>query len=160
LSGVVSQNESLYEGAEFAVSYQPSRAAAIGANYSHTHVTTIPGGARTVGQPLSTLNLWGQYQLAHGLGAKAAFWLTSEWNVSEPMVWGGFVFGERVRVPAQYNLDLGLFYTRKGWRVDVDILNVTDERNWGPAGSIGGNSYSYLLAAERFGLQARITRSF
>jgi len=146
---------SLFRGAEFALTWQPARNTLVGVNYSYIHVTSKQTGVRDTGQPLHTFNLWGSYQLPNGLGAKATFWLTSSWNVSNAPL---------ITVPAQYNLDIGFFYTRKIWngtlRADLDVLNVTDEKNWGPSGGIGGNTYTYLLPLERLGAQLKVSYAF
>jgi hypothetical protein len=145
----------LFNGLEFSITHQPAAHVLLGANYSYIHVTSKDTGTRSTGQPLHTVNLWGSHQWNNGLGVKASFWTTSEWNVTS---------NASVKVPAQYNIDLGLFYARKLGRgilrTDVDILNVTDEKGWSPSGGIGGNSYTYLLPLERLGLQAKATYSF
>jgi hypothetical protein len=143
--------DNLYEGTEFAITWQPNLHTLVGANYSYIHVTNQRNGQRFTGSPLHTLNLWASYQFDNGFGVKASFWLTSDWNV---------VANGSVRVPDQYNLDLGVFYAEKNWRVDVDIMNATDEKNWGPSGNLSGNAYGYLLPLERFGLQAKFTYNF
>jgi hypothetical protein len=148
-TGAIVSYDNLYQGAEFAVTWQATARALVGGNYSYIHTTNQRSHARFTGSPLHTLNLWASYQLTNGFGVKASFWLTSDWNVSNT-----------VTVPAQYNVDLGLFYAYKGWRVDVDIMNVTDEKNWAPSGALGGNTYSYLLPLERLGAQVKVSYAF
>jgi hypothetical protein len=155
ITRAIRNSTQLFDGLEFSVTYQPTAHATLGANYSYIHVTSKTTGTRSTGQPLSTFNVWGSYQWSNGFGAKATFWVTSEWNVTS---------SGSVRVPVQYNLDLGVFYTRKVYsgilRADLDILNATDEKGWSPSGGIGGNSYTYLLPLERLGAQLKVSYSF
>ncbi|MDR2674314.1 MAG: hypothetical protein LBC18_05445 [Opitutaceae bacterium] len=151
-------NPRRYQGAEFALTYQPGNHFAAGINYGHITSRSLgmkmgamsfPGGKeQEAGVPKDSGNAWAGYQFNNGLGVKASVWATSPWTVS-----GGVV-------RSQHNIDLGLFLASKKWRVDVDILNVTDEKNWAPSGSYAGDVTTYLLPAERLGLQAKITRRF
>jgi hypothetical protein len=148
-TGAYEPYDNIYEGAEFAITYQPTSQFSIGANYSYIHVTDERSGARFVGSPLHSANVWASYQFPIGVGIKANAWITSEWKVSGT-----------VNVPTQFGVDLGAFYVWKDLRVDVDVMNVTDQKNWGPSSGLGGNSYGYLLPLERFGIQAKITYTF
>jgi hypothetical protein len=155
-TGAVSYSETLYEGLESSVTWQPVLRASLGANYSYVQAGGRPSNpwknftqSQENGTPLNTYNLWASYQFRNGFGVKGDFWLTSKWKVSGS-----------VRVPEQHNTNLALFYAVKGWRIDLDILNITDEKNWGPANNNSGDTFGYLLPLERRGLQARITRSF
>ncbi len=137
-----------YKGTEWALTYQPNNTFAAGVNYSHITSRAPGGNAQEAGVPKDSGNAWASYRFHNGLGAKASLWATSPWTVN-----GGVV-------RSQHNIDLGLFYASKKWRVDVDILNVTDEKNWAPSGGYAGDVTTYLLPAERLGLQAKITRHF
>ncbi|MDR0902829.1 MAG: TonB-dependent receptor plug domain-containing protein, partial [Opitutaceae bacterium] len=157
-TGTVSYTETVYEGLEGSVTWQPTSRSSVGANYSYVQAGGRPSGStkwknfnqsQENGTPLNTYNLWVSYQFQSGVGVKGDLWLTSKWKVSGS-----------VRVPEQNNINLGVFYAAKGWRVDVDIMNVTDEKNWGPANNNSGDTFGYLLPLERRGLQAKITRSF
>jgi hypothetical protein len=145
----------LYKGYETAITYAPTPRLSLGANYSRIHAydPTAAGGwtyARQIaGTAVHTTNLWASYQFRSGLGLKTSLWITSKWTVNSA-----------THVPQQHNIDLGLFYAAKKWRADVDILNITDEKNWGPSNANGGDNLSYLLPLERLGLQAKITRHF
>jgi hypothetical protein len=137
-----------YEGYEFSLTYQPNASFAIGANYSNLDVTQA-SGSKLASIPDHSGNLWASYQFNNGLGLKASVWATSSWKPNAAST-----------VRAQHNLDLGLFYASKKWRVDVDLLNATDEKNWAQGSNYSGNQPSYLLPAERLGLMAKITRHF
>ncbi|WP_334319036.1 TonB-dependent receptor [Termitidicoccus mucosus] len=137
-----------FEGVELAASYQPTNSLATGVNFSHIAVTENDGSwARAI--PRNSGNVWAAYTFSNGLGLKASAWITSEWKVSNTAY-----------VPTQYNVDAGVFYSLKGWRFDVDVLNLTDEKNWAPSGNYAGDTVGYLLPAERFGVQFKATYRF
>ena len=50
-------------------------------------------------------------------------------------------------VPSEYNLNVGIFYNRSTWSVELDAQNLTNQRNF--AGS--------ATVLEPFNLQARFT---
>ena len=137
-----------FSGVELALSYQPTANFATGINYSYIDVKN-DNGSRSTGIARNSGNLWATYTFPNGIGLKASAWATSDWLVSA-----------NVRVPVQYNLDLGAFYTYKNWRVDLDITNVTNEKNWSPSGNYAGDAYSYLLPQERLGVQFKVTATF
>jgi hypothetical protein len=137
-----------YKGTEWALTYQPHNNFAAGVNYSHITSRAPGGNAQEAGVPKDSGNVWASYQFRNGLGVKASLWATSPWIVN-----GGVV-------RSQHNIDLGLFYASKKWRVDAGILNITDEKNWAPSGGYAGDVTTYLLPAERLGLTAKITRHF
>ncbi|MDR0536288.1 MAG: TonB-dependent receptor [Puniceicoccales bacterium] len=141
-------NKQTFQGLELAVSYQPNASFAVGGNYSYLDVNQNDG-SRSTGIPRNSGNLWASYTFSNGFGLKASFWATSGWLANA-----------RTEVPVQFNLDLGAFYTHKNWRVDLDIANVTNEKNWSPSGNYAGDSYAYLLPAERLGAQLRVTATF
>jgi hypothetical protein len=135
-----------YKGYELALTYQPDKHLSAGLNYSHLDVN--PGSVTPDGSNRHSFNAWGQYQFDNGFGVKASLWVTSEWTANG------------ATIPTQYNVDLGAFYSYKRWRVDVDLLNATDQKNWTPSGGYAGDTYGLLLPAERLGLQAKVTYSF
>jgi hypothetical protein len=139
----------LYEGYETALTWQPDARVAAGVNFSEINAAAASGGPQAAAVPKHSGNIWGSWQFAKGFGAKGSVWATSPWRVSTAAT-----------VRSQHNLDLGLFYDSKAWRVDLDIQNVTGEKNWAPGGNYSGDSTSALLPAERLGLIAKITRHF
>lgn len=62
-----------------------------------------------------------RYRLINGfgIGGGAQWWSRQEGNLDKQ--W---------HIPAQYLLNASLFYETKRWIVNVDFLNVTNERNW------------------------------
>jgi hypothetical protein len=155
-TGAVTIGETLYQGYEASLTYAPRPNVSLGVNYSYIQA----GGSgsnpwknfkssQLAGTPLNSYNFWGSYLFTQNIGAKFAFWITSKWKVNSS-----------VTVPEQCNLDLGLFFTHPKWRVDLDIMNVTDEKNWGPSNANAGDNYGYLLPLERFGVSLRVARHF
>jgi hypothetical protein len=146
-------NPTIYEGWEFSQVYQPDNHFNIGANFSILEVTTLNSATgrvtKTLTLPKHTGNLWVSYQFRNGLGLKASLWATSPWRAAGTAT-----------VHRQTNLDLGLFHESPAWRVDIDLLNATNEKNWAQGSNYSGNQPSYLLPAERLGLLAKITRRF
>jgi hypothetical protein len=137
-----------FEGVELSASYQPTAHFAAGINYAYLEVLESNGSWAT-GNPRNSGTLWATYTFDNGYGLKASAWATSKWKVSG-----------NIHVPAQYNLDIGVFYIRDRWRVDLDITNVTNEKNWAPAGNYAGDAVYFLLPAERLGVQLKATYAF
>ncbi|MDR1279834.1 MAG: TonB-dependent receptor [Opitutaceae bacterium] len=161
LTGAASIYDLVYQGVELALAYQPNVNLATGVNYSYIHAAYDGGfdsatsssmdGKRFQGSPLNSANAWAAYRFDNGFGLKASAWFTSSWNVN---------LSGSLRVPAQHSIDLGAFYAAKKWRLDLDVLNVTNEKNWAAAGGPGGNTYTYLLPAERLGIQGKFSWHF
>jgi outer membrane receptor for monomeric catechols len=141
-------NKQTFQGAEFALSYQASERFAVGANYSYLDVKQA-NGSRSTGVSRNSGNLWAAYTFANGFGAKVSAWATSDWLASAAAT-----------IPTQYNLDVGAYYTWKNWRVDLDVTNLTNEKNWSPSGNYAGDGYAYLLPQERLGVQVKVTATF
>ncbi|EIP96730.1 hypothetical protein OpiT1DRAFT_01153 [Opitutaceae bacterium TAV1] len=149
----LSSDEVLYQGLELSVAYQPTINLALGANYSYIDASYDGGtndGLRYEGSPLNSANVWAAYRFNNGFGLKASAWITSSWDVNTA----------GLSVPTQHAIDLGVFYVARKWRLDIDVLNVTNEKNWSAAGGYGGNGYNWLLPAERLGIQGRLTYRF
>ncbi|WP_043588278.1 TonB-dependent receptor [Geminisphaera colitermitum] len=143
----------IYEGLELAATYQPTVNLALGANYSYIDASYEKTGGRFPFSPLNSANAWVAYRFDNGFGLKANAWITSSWNVND---------AGSIKVPTQHSIDLGAFYAARKWRLDIDILNVTNEKNWTPAGGPGGiiNPTPYLVPAERLGIQGKFTYRF
>lgn len=62
-----------------------------------------------------------RYRLANGwgVGANGQWWSRQAGNLDDQ--W---------HIPAQYLLNTSLFYEAKRWMVNLDLLNVTNRRNW------------------------------
>lgn len=155
-----------YQGVETNLRYQPAKNVSVGLNYTYIHAVTLNqnvsapalllpdnstnilgstplglGDWRVTNLPRQNLTLFGSYQFASGFGVKTDLWLRSPYLATA---------NGSVRVPSEYNLNLGVFYARPSWTVALDFLNVTNERNFAGA--------STLL--EPFNVQGRYTYRF
>ncbi|MDR1497015.1 MAG: hypothetical protein LBS59_01185 [Puniceicoccales bacterium] len=137
-------NPTTYEGYEFSLSYQPSNHFAVGANLSILDV--VSSGRKQQNFPDYTTNFWTDYQFDNGFGIKTSLWATSSWKAAGT-----------AKVHSQFGLDVGIYYATKNWRVSLDLLNATDEKNWAQGSNYSGNQASYLLPAERLGFILKAT---
>ncbi|MDR1816734.1 MAG: hypothetical protein LBR07_00800 [Puniceicoccales bacterium] len=137
-------NPTTYKGYEFSLAYQPSNAFSVGANLSQLEVKSI--GVKQENFPDFTTNFWLNYQFPSGFGLKASLWATSSWKANAT-----------AKVHSQFSLDIGAYYAAKNWRVSLDIMNVTDEKNWAQGSNYSGNQPRYLLPAERLGAVLKAT---
>jgi len=80
-----------------------------------------PGDWPLVGFSDVMLNASVRYRFASGFGAG----LNARWQS-----WQRGNLDNQWHLPAQYTLDAALFYEAKRWSVNLDLLNVTDQRNW------------------------------
>lgn len=87
--------------------------------------TTGPGDWDLVGFSDVMLNGGFRYRFDNGFGAGLRGSWQSEQNVN--IATPGF---PQLTIPAQFQLDAMFFYERDNWSVSVDVLNLTDERNW------------------------------
>jgi hypothetical protein len=60
-------------------------------------------------------------------------------------------------IPAEYNVNLGVFYAQPKWRAQIDFLNVTNQTNFEIANQDSGEN---LLPSEPFAVQAKFTYKF
>jgi hypothetical protein len=61
------------------------------------------------------------YELASGLGASVGYLLQSPQN-------GNLL--DQFEIPWQHTFNASIFYRQKRWEVNVDLLNLTNQRNW------------------------------
>ena len=80
-----------------------------------------PGDWPLVGFSKVILNGSVRYRLENGFGAG----LNARWQSRQR---GNL--DDEWHIPAQYTIDAALFYEAKRWSVNLDFLNVTDQRNW------------------------------
>ncbi len=136
----------LYEGEELSLRYQITRNFSVGANYSYLEATNLDStysapapivadndtnilGAttsikgvnyRVVNLPHNTGSLFASFQFRSGFGLRADYAIHDQYNVATD---------GSVTVPGDYNLDVGLFYATKRYRVAVNVQNVTNQRD-------------------------------
>ena len=76
-----------------------------------------------------------------GWGAKADLWLRDAYVANA---------NGSVTVPSEYNLNLGFFYNQPRWSLELDLQNLTNQRN------LAGGS----AVLEPFYAQTRVTYRF
>jgi hypothetical protein len=173
-----------YKGAEFSVTYLPTKHLKVGANYAYLWATNVnqtasgvysdyngfvPDGSTIVSNATSSVGagaaVRGNYRVL-GLPLNSANgWTSYEFDngfgvKASAWITSPWQVTRLVTVPTQYNLDLGAFYTLKQWRFDLTLQNVTDQKNWSPGGNYAGGTFTYLLPAQRFGVSGRVTYRF
>ncbi len=144
-----------YRGFEFEANYQPNKqlyatfsyalidgsvpAGSIG--FEAINVTPVAspevhanlqtkGRVRVQGAPRNQVNALASYKLANGYGFSLNGTYTSSMNNN----WAGTLV-----IPWQYQLDGGVFYTKKDWSYHLTVLNLTNEKNWSPPNGVYGN---------------------
>jgi catecholate siderophore receptor len=159
------------KGVEFEVNYQPSRNLYVTVGYSYfiaevnapqffvnntdlpyysnPGITAGPGPYRRQGTPSNLVNLLTTYKFDNGLGVSANLVATSEINNN--------VSGT-IKIPAQFTVDLSVFYAYKRFEARVSALNVTDEKNWSAPNAVYGNES--VVADLPFRLEGRVTVKF
>jgi hypothetical protein len=167
------------KGIEGNVRYQPNRnlGAALNLSYLNAHYTSIiPSGFSPFGFYADNATVWGDsnrlnqrvagaydaaglpkysatgyvdYRFDSGLGAEASFWWTSGWYTN---------LSYTVRVPAEYNVDLRVYYHRPVWDVALIFLNLTDQENF--VNGLAGSTSEFLQPTRPFGVQGQLAYRF
>lgn len=174
----------LYKGAEFSITYLPTKHLKIGANYAYLWATNVnqtaasvytdyngfvPDGSTIVNNATSSVGVdsgvRGNYRVLGIPLNSANGWASYEFDNGFGLKTSAWITSpwqvtRLVTVPTQYNLDVGAFYTLKRWRIDLTVQNVTDRKNWSPGGTYGGGTFTYLLPAQRLGVSGRVTYRF
>jgi len=104
---------------------------------------------RRQGVPEHLLNFLTTYKIYKGLGVSANIVFTSDINNN--------VAGTLV-IPAQYTLDVSVFYSAPRWEARLMALNVTDQKNWSPPNAVYGNES--IVADLPFRMEGRLTLKF
>jgi TonB-dependent receptor-like protein len=167
------------KGLESAIRYQPTRAwsAALNLSYISAHYDSIiPSGFSPFGFYADNATVWGDsnklnarpagaydaagipsysatgyvdYKTDFGLGAEAAFWWTSGWYTN---------LSYTVRVPAEYNVDLRVYYHRPTWDAAIDFLNLTDQQNF--VNALPGSTSEFLQPTRPLSIQGQLAYRF
>ncbi len=180
--GVLAAAENV-EGIDTSLNYQPDKHLLIGANYSYIQAhyyayvpsasvfdpygfvpngttlfqvnpsggayPTLPmGNYRVSATPAHNFNAYAQYQFDNGLGFRADLWAESDQNVN---------IYTNLRIPAQYDVDLGVFYVQPHYRAEIDFDNVTDQRNWE---TDIREAASFLIEKPPFSIQGKFSYYF
>jgi hypothetical protein len=168
-------------GFESAINYQPNRNFSAGINYSWIEANYVnynpnssfgspygvvadgetvfsatssslteslfPRGNYRVMEPKNRVDAFASYQFDFGLGFRGDLWVTDAYPIVNNVA----------TIPAEYNVDLGVFYAQPKWRIQVDFLNVTDQRNFA---LINSDTAENIQLTEPFSVQGKFTYNF
>ena len=116
---------------------------ATGGTYSFSQFDSFNGfDADLPGVPNQIINGLLAYKLTDELTATVSFLITSEMDLAfnVPAAYTGSGSGwTSARIDWQYSIDVGLKYETEDWALSVNVLNVTDEENWGAVNGLYGN---------------------
>lgn len=101
--------------------------------------------------PRNIFNLSASYTLDSGLGLQADLWVHDSWH---------YFMTDDINVPAEYNLDLTLFYAppKQNWRAQVSVTNVTNQLNFQPNGA--ENVQDFIDPLPPLGVQGKFSYVF
>lgn len=174
----------LYNGAEFALNYQPNRSFAAGINYAYLNATLqnqtrsalasdyngyVPDGvtlySNSTGSNNPEASIRGNWRATgnplNTVNSYVSYQFANGFGVNAS-AWftSSWQANYLVTVPAQYNVNLGASGANKQWRVAVDITNATNQRNWNHGAGVGGDTTAFLLQSPPIGLQGRVAYKF
>lgn len=99
--------------------------------------------------PAYNLSGYIDYRHPSGFGAELSGWWTSDWYLN---------LSKTVHIPNSYNLDLGLFYRKPTWNLAVQVLNLTDQRNF--VSGLAGSTNTFLQPTRGRSVVAQIGYNF
>ena len=101
------------------------------------------------GIPKYSASAYVDYQHQSGFGLNLSGWWTSNWYTN---------LSQTVKVPNNYNLDLGLYYRQPQWTVGLNILNLTNERNF--VNGLAGANSEFLQPMRPLTVQGQFSYKF
>ncbi|HDI5713312.1 TPA: TonB-dependent receptor, partial [Acinetobacter baumannii] len=101
------------------------------------------------GIPKYSASAYVDYQHQSGFGVNLSGWWTSYWYTN---------LSQTVKVPNNYNLDLGLYYRQPQWTVGLNILNLTNERNF--VNGLAGANSEFLQPMRPLTVQGQFSYKF
>ena len=136
----------LYQGDEISVRYQPSKNFSLGVNYSYLAATNLNStysapapivaddytnilgattavkgvNTRIVNLPHNTGTVYAVYKFVSGFGVKADYSVHDYYWVATD---------GSVKVPGDYNVNVGVFYDQPRYRVALDLQNATNQHD-------------------------------
>ncbi len=167
------------EGVESSLRWQFRPNIAIGANFTAldaVYTSIVPSGFSPFGFHADNATVWGDsnrlnartagrydaagipeysasayidYQHDSGFGVNLAGWWSSSWYTN---------LSQTVKVPNNYNLDLGLFYRQPQWTVGLNVLNLTNERNF--VNGLAGSNSEFLQPMRPLTVQGQFSYKF
>lgn len=167
------------KGIESSLRWQLQKNIAIGGNFTYLdaeYSSIIPAGFSPFGFHADNATVWGDnnalnqrkagrydaagipkysasayvdYQHQSGFGVNLSGWWTSYWYTN---------LSQTVKVPNNYNLDLGLYYRQPQWTVGLNILNLTNERNF--VNGLAGANSEFLQPMRPLTVQGQFSYKF
>lgn len=167
------------KGIESSLRWQLQKNIAIGGNLTYLnaeYTSIIPAGFSPFGFHADNATVWGDsnglnqrkvgrydaagipkysasayvdYQHQSGFGVNLSGWWTSNWYTN---------LSQTVKVPNNYNLDLGLYYRQPQWTVGFNILNLTNERNF--VNGLAGANSEFLQPMRPLTVQGQFSYKF
>ncbi|CAM0719554.1 TonB-dependent receptor [Acinetobacter baumannii] len=167
------------KGIESSLRWQLQKNIAIGGNFTYLdaeYSSIIPAGFSPFGFHADNATVWGDnnalnqrkagrydaagipkysasayvdYQHESGFGVNLSGWWTSYWYTN---------LSQTVKVPNNYNLDLGLYYRQPQWTVGLNILNLTNERNF--VNGLAGSNSEFLQPMRPLTVQGQFSYKF
>nr|WP_174505288.1 TonB-dependent receptor plug domain-containing protein [Acinetobacter sp. Marseille-Q1620] len=101
------------------------------------------------GIPKYSASTYIDYRHHSGFGANLSAWWSSWWYTN---------ISQTVKVPNNYNLDLGLYYRQPQWTVGLNILNLTNERNF--VNGLSGANTEFLQPMRPLTVQGQFSYKF
>jgi len=167
------------KGIESSLRWQFQKNIAIGGNFTYLdaeYSSVVPAGFSPFGFHADNATVWGDnnalnqrkagrydaagipkysasayvdYQHQSGFGVNLSGWWTSYWYTN---------LSQTVKVPNNYNLDLGLYYRQPQWTVGLNILNLTNERNF--VNGLAGANSEFLQPMRPLTVQGQFSYKF
>lgn len=167
------------KGIESSLRWQLQKNIAIGGNFTYLdaeYSSIVPAGFSPFGFHADNATVWGDnnalnqrkagrydaagipkysasayvdYQHESGFGVNLSGWWTSYWYTN---------LSQTVKVPNNYNLDLGLYYRQPQWTVGLNILNLTNERNF--VNGLAGSNSEFLQPMRPLTVQGQFSYKF
>lgn len=122
-----------------------------GTVFSDSNVlNALPSGPfKAVQIPKYNLSGYVDWRHPSGFGAELSGWLTSPWHLN---------LSRTVRIPTSFELNLGVFYRQPRWNATVQVLNLTDERNF--VSGLAGSTNTFLQPTRGRSVVAQIGYNF
>lgn len=111
------------------------------------------GETESPGVPDEVMNLLVSYKFTDQLGITVAGQVTSPFKLTYE---NGFTFAgdglglNSAEVGWQHNIDLGVFYQTENWKLRFNVLNATDEENFGAVNPVYGNASVFIELPRRY----------
>ena len=123
-----------------------------------SNVYILNGSSQSPGVPEELFNFLVSYKFTDTTGVTASAVITSPMNLgyvgAPDDLSGGFNISNSAEIGWQHTFDVGLFHDYNNWSFRFNILNVTDEENYGAVNAIYGNASVFIELPRRYELSA------